>query len=75
MCRKYRYIMTPEAEARARQTIQDGMKERNFSNGRFVRNLFEKIINCQARRVMELQDPSEETLTALTEDDVVQATS
>ena len=67
--------MTPEAEARARQAIQSGMEERNFSNGRFVRNLFERIINYQAWRVMELQDPSEETLSALTEEDVLQATS
>ena len=75
LCRKFRYVMTPEAEARAREAIRSGMEERNFSNGRFVRNLFEKIINAQARRVMELRDTSEETLTALTEEDVLQATS
>ena len=75
LCRNFRYVMTPDAEARAIQAIQEGMKEENFSNGRFVRNLFEQIINFQARRVMELQDTSEEALTALTEEDVIQATS
>ncbi len=41
-----------------------------FQHGRFVRNLFGKIVNAQARRVMERRDTSEEALTTLTEEDI-----
>lgn len=43
-------------------TIQN--KERSFGNARFVRNLFEKSIECQANRVACSNDSGLNTLTA-----------
>ena len=45
----------------------------NFSNGRFVRNLFEDCLTCLATRISRVQNPTTEALMLITEDDILRA--
>lgn len=47
-------------------------KIENFSNGRFVRNLYEDLIMNQAVRIDKILHPTSEELTLLTSDDFIQ---
>lgn len=46
-------------------------KDQNFGNARFVRNLFEKIIQCQADRLAKYSSIDNNILVLLTEEDVI----
>ena len=72
-CSKYQYKLTPEAETAVRNEIVrlESSKGENFANAREVRNLFERIITNQARRVADIEGVDEETLTMITEEDLV----
>ena len=72
-CSKYQYKLTPEAETAVRNEIVrlESSKGENFANAREVRNLFERIITNQARRVADIEGVDEETLTLITEEDLV----
>lgn len=70
LCRKRDYVMTPEARGLAMEAIERGRgKGRDFGNGRFVRNLLEKLIANQALRVVGLTEHTRETLTQITPED------
>lgn len=71
-CEKYDYIIDEENLERVTNMIRLKRAEtlENFANAREVRNLFEKIITNQARRVNELENPSVEELRTLTYDDL-----
>jgi SpoVK/Ycf46/Vps4 family AAA+-type ATPase len=45
----------------------------NFSNGRFVRNLFEDCLTFMANRVARIQNPSTEALMLISKDDILRA--
>lgn len=45
-------------------------KEYNFSNGRYVRNLFEKAITNQANRVVNLSNVTDKDLSTITIEDI-----
>ena len=45
-------------------------RDRNFGNGRWVRNLFEKSVERQALRVSEMESPTKDQLMTLTMKDV-----
>jgi SpoVK/Ycf46/Vps4 family AAA+-type ATPase len=47
-------------------------RDKNFSNGRFIRNFFEKVITNQANRIILLDSISEKDLTEITEDDILE---
>jgi SpoVK/Ycf46/Vps4 family AAA+-type ATPase len=46
------------------------METENFSNARLVRNIFEKSINKQANRIVELQEIDENSLSILEDSDI-----
>lgn len=73
--KKYSYTLDADGEKLLRycfdQTIAH--KTRNFGNGRYVRNLFEKCVSNQANRLSKVDDPTEEQLSLITMDDIVQA--
>ena len=48
-------------------------KDRNFSNVRFVRNLFEKVVECQANRLSAIDNPDKDTLMEILPEDVSKA--
>ena len=45
-------------------------KSRNFGNARYVRNVFEKAIQCQADRVSQMKNVSDDQLVEITLADI-----
>ncbi len=45
-------------------------KGRNFGNGRYARNVFEKSIQNQAKRISKIDEPTTEMLTTITKEDL-----
>ena len=48
-------------------------KNRNFGNGRYVRNLFESCVTYQASRLSNISQPTKQQLQQLTKEDVEKA--
>ena len=73
MCDKNDYTLTSEAEQRIKQRIKEGVVNRdsNFSNGRFVRNLYDDFVLNQARRVSKIASPTLLDLQEIREEDVI----
>lgn len=70
--KKYDYKLDAGAEAKLnlllRQKVTD--KQKDFGNARFVRNLFEKVIENQAVRLSRSGDISKANLTVITQEDI-----
>ena len=70
--KKYEYKLTEEAQT----TLQDALdkvvseKDKNFGNGRYVRNLFEKVVENQANRLSSEADVTSETLALIVKEDI-----
>ena len=70
--KKNQYVLAPEVD----RTLEECMavftrrKDKQFGNGRFVRNLFEKSLERQALRLGTLDNPTKEQLATLTTADV-----
>lgn len=75
--RKYQYKLSPDAERTAVEGFAEAVahKDRHFGNGRYVRNLFEKIVECQANRISMEQNPDVRTLMDILPIDVSSAFS
>jgi len=69
---KNRYVLSPDVEKWIEPYIGVMTKDRgkNFGNGRWARNLFEKTVERQSMRVVELEDPSAEELMTIRMKDV-----
>ena len=46
-------------------------KDKNFGNGRFVRNVFEKVIECQANRLASVGGINGEILSIIEAEDII----
>ena len=70
-CRNAGYTMTEEAKAKARERLQYEIDASgsNFGNGRTVRNIFEEAYREQNNRLSTMEDPTDEQLMTLTEED------
>lgn len=71
--RKNQYALSEEAERRLDAEMERWTRgrDRNFGNGRWVRNLFEKAVERQAMRLGEREGtPSREELMTLTPEDI-----
>ena len=71
-CREYQYVIDEEARDQVRSLImlaKSGTPE-NFANAREVRNLFERIITNQARRIAQMDAPTPEDMQRITIDDL-----
>jgi SpoVK/Ycf46/Vps4 family AAA+-type ATPase len=66
------YKITPKAmdQVKAVVTRAFNTRDKSFGNGRFVRNLFEQMIQTQANRISVLPDITEEALVTITHEDV-----
>ena len=73
-CDKYDYKVDEDVkhQVRALITAKKLKNNDNFANAREVRNLFEDIITNQARRVSELENPSNEDMMKITLEDLVE---
>ena len=70
--KKNQYTLAADADAVLEKTMAEltRKRDRQFGNGRFVRNLFEKAIERQAGRLAALSNATAEQLTELTLDDL-----
>ncbi len=64
------YMLHPEAEVLLRHIFEEGRKQPQFGNGRFVRNVFEKSLNAQALRLSSEEEMDAEDLMMITEQDI-----
>jgi type VII secretion ATPase EccA len=70
--RKNEYTITKEAASLLQEELKNVVKnkDRNFGNARYVRNLFEKSIQCQANRLSKTKNVSNEELIEITHADI-----
>jgi SpoVK/Ycf46/Vps4 family AAA+-type ATPase len=68
MCKKNDYILCEEARNKIKQALtgQIAKNDENFSNGRFVRNIYEDIVMNHAKRVVDIEEPDFEVLSVIT---------
>ncbi len=72
ICTDNSYTLTPKAEAKAAELLKTlhEQRDKDFGNGRTVRNLFEECLSRQASRLAELDEYSTTDLMILHEEDV-----
>lgn len=70
--RKNDYEVTPKAQDKLKTLLEDAVnnKDKNFGNGRFVRNIFEKTLERQANRLSVLERPTLSQLKELKPEDI-----
>lgn len=72
LCKSTDYQMTPEAQKTVQDIFQKAWdnRDRTFGNARFARNLFEKILENQANRLVSLEKPEKTALMTIEAADV-----
>jgi AAA lid domain/ATPase family associated with various cellular activities (AAA) len=73
-CAQDDYTPAPALLDRVRISLAAAPRDRNFANGRFVRNLFQAAFTRQAARLDSVGDPTVEQLRDLTADDAPEPT-
>lgn len=70
--KKSGYNIKGDAYVQLQINIQQATAKRDkkFGNARYVRNLFEKIVQKQANRISRIQNPTKEQLRMITIDDI-----
>lgn len=70
---KAQYKITQEAFSSVQNLIVNAVatKSPHFGNGRYVRNLFEKIIQKQSDRLAQIAHPTKEQLCVIVEQDII----
>jgi SpoVK/Ycf46/Vps4 family AAA+-type ATPase len=70
--RKNQYNISSEGSAYLKRQLERAVenKDRNFGNARYVRNIFEKAIQCQANRLASSKGNSAEDLTLIKLEDL-----
>ena len=70
MAERNHYRMSEEAAEALRRTLATHERGKGFGNARVVRNLFEQSVANHATRVVDIDDPTDEQLTALVAADI-----
>jgi len=72
--RRNDYKLDDTADGKIREHLKELYEDRddNFGNGRDVRNIFEKIVANQANRVAKIDNPTDEDILTITEEDLVE---
>ena len=70
--KKYDYILDINAETKLRELFDKAIenKDKNFGNGRFARNILEKVMENQAVRLASEANISEEMLQTISQEDI-----
>lgn len=73
--KKYDYHFGEGAKEQLQQRINEAVakKDANFGNGRFVRNVFENVLQQQANRLAKVPNLTAEQLSEITTDDLPQS--
>lgn len=64
------YVLSVDGKTALREKIEVARENKQFGNGRYVRNVFEKSLNNQALRLSAQSDYTKESLTVITEYDI-----
>ncbi len=66
------YVLSDSAIHKIKGIFDEIVKsgDKNYGNGRFVRNLFERVIENHSNRIVGLKLPVEEDLVTITEEDI-----
>lgn len=69
---KYDYKISSGAESKLREVLERAVaaKDKNFGNARFVRNLFEKTLENQARRLSSVSELTADVLVEIKMEDI-----
>lgn len=72
ICENNHFLITEEAKQKLLDNFTKlyNEKDKNFGNGRLVRNIFEKTIEKQANRLVKIQAVNKETLMTITGEDI-----
>jgi len=70
--KKAGYTPDADAEAKVRAWFASVPRDKGFGNGRLARNLFEDAVARQASRIVAIESPTDEQLTALTASDIAE---
>ncbi|HEL1600562.1 TPA: AAA family ATPase [Streptococcus suis] len=67
MCQNNDYLLDDEAKEKIQLYFEQeiALKDKNFSNGRLVRNLYDDLIMSHARRVVKIDNPSSVDLSTI----------
>lgn len=70
--KKQQYRITDSAKAILKTFLDNAVanKDKNFGNGRFVRNIFEKVLQNQATRLASSHNLSKEALQLIIDEDI-----
>lgn len=72
ICKKNNYTLSDKAAQKAKEILhnQVSIKEEHFANGRLVRNMYDDFVLNHARRIINIEKPSYQELSEITEDDL-----
>lgn len=70
--KKYEYKLTDTASEVLKEVLNKAVegKDKSFGNGRYVRNLFERVVENQANRISIVPDITAESLATIEEEDI-----
>lgn len=71
MCKNNDYILDEEAKEKIHLYFEQqfSTKDKNFANGRLVRNLYEDLVMNHARRVVNMVNPGSVDLSTIKAED------
>lgn len=64
------YVLSDAGKLALREKLDNARSNKQFGNGRYVRNIYEKSLNNQALRLSSESNLSKEELITITEDDI-----
>lgn len=67
------YMLSDAGKAALRDKLETARINKQFGNGRYVRNVFERSLNNQALRLSNESEYTKESLTLITENDIKEA--
>jgi AAA+ superfamily predicted ATPase len=71
MVSKNKFLMDNEARQLVLENIQKNSVSENFGNARYIRNLFEKIIQNQFSRIADLENASNDDMNTIKKNDAL----
>ena len=72
-CSEQGYVLSEAGKVLLRQKLDVAKTNKQFGNGRYVRNVFERSLNNQALRLSNLTEYTKEALVTITEEDIKEA--
>lgn len=71
ICKNNDYVLSDAARTNTRRYLEGSIsqKDKNFANGRLVRNLFDDLTMNHARRVINIHNPTRADLSTITPED------